>query len=428
MPVKITNKDPATLRYVILAYYKNGDMYWRYNPPAWAKKAKLLRAEVLGTDPAAAYDKAVILNARLDFHSNEDADSLHGKEIDDSSVEGLMETYKDSGYFRALAPKTQSDYSLVMEAFMDVPMRGKSARSMTVRNLPIDQVTPQIADKVYTTLLEERGQSMANYCVAVAKRAWNIAHKWGLLSTNPWTTVTLRKPPSRDVVWTETQIETFFEASKGNRVWRTVGMIFMTAYETSQRLGDTRLLTTAHYRDNGFAIVQSKTSQFVWVPISDRLRKELELLKAEQDEDTDTLVTAVHTRMRKEGYSSTKIEADVDKLVQSLNPEQLLFYHPDSGRAYTADLLSKTAARIREAAGLPAHLQIRDARRTAITEMIDRECTPHEVMSIGGHKNVASLAPYARVHGRSNSPVAVSAMSKRWSRRVKSESDNDGDV
>ena len=68
--------------------------------------------------------------------------------------------------------------------------------------------------------------------------------------------------------------------------------------------------------------------------------------------------------------------------------------HPGTGVPYSLTLFSKTGQRIREAAGLPDHLRMMDMRRTAVCESLLQGYSADQVMTMTGHKSLASIKPY----------------------------------
>jgi hypothetical protein len=64
---------------------------------------------------------------------------------------------------------------------------------------------------------------------------------------------------------------------------------------------------------------------------------------------------------------------------------------------------------IKALSGIPNELHVGDLRKTAINQMIDSEIDHLAIMSVTGHKNVASLNPYVK----HNLKAAKSALSRR---------------
>lgn len=84
-----------------------------------------------------------------------------------------------------------------------------------------------------------------------------------------------------------------------------------------------------------------------------------------------------------------------------------------NGNPYEDDELSKAVADVREAARFPSYLQIRDLRRTCLSEFGDSGATDDELISASGHAtrqmlNVYSVRDYT---------CALTAMQRRWAKR-----------
>jgi site-specific recombinase XerD len=64
---------------------------------------------------------------------------------------------------------------------------------------------------------------------------------------------------------------------------------------------------------------------------------------------------------------------------------------------------------VKALAGLPEELRVGDLRKTAINQLIESGVDHLAIMSVTGHKNVASLNPYAK----HNLDTAKSALIRR---------------
>jgi hypothetical protein len=65
-----------------------------------------------------------------------------------------------------------------------------------------------------------------------------------------------------------------------------------------------------------------------------------------------------------------------------------------TGKRWHRRNFTKMARRIARAAGVPDELQIRDLRRTGVTEGASAGATPAKLMAVGGWANQASIRPY----------------------------------
>jgi integrase len=82
-----------------------------------------------------------------------------------------------------------------------------------------------------------------------------------------------------------------------------------------------------------------------------------------------------------------------------------------TGRPYTSAAFNAAFRRLRAIAGLPADLQARDTRRTALTEAGDGGGTDSQLQSLSGHRNRQSVASY--VHPSSTMAADAQAARER---------------
>ena len=83
------------------------------------------------------------------------------------------------------------------------------------------------------------------------------------------------------------------------------------------------------------------------------------------------------------------------------NPLTMEPYHEKS--------IARTFRKIMNSAGLPSRLQLRDIRRTVLTDLANHGATDIEIMAYSGHKSRDSLMPYVCI----NTQQARNAATKR---------------
>jgi integrase len=201
----------------------------------------------------------------------------------------------------------------------------------------------------------------------------------GYIESNPYTTFRGRVPKSRKVVWTPEQVKQFLDTAYGNFKYRNLGLIVQMAYEWCQRVGDMRMLKFSNINfDKGILnLQQSKRRAVVHLPISQDL---LDMLK-----------------QQKQDYGFQEYVAPMPKAIRG------------SYKPYTLVGLSKIARQAITDCGLPNELRIADLRRTGTTEMVEAGVSMGQIMSVTGHVNPSSVAPYMK-----NTYVsAESALTKR---------------
>ena len=268
----------------------------------------------------------------------------------------LIGKYKDSLAYENLSDVSRRDYLYfinVCQTTMDFDIK-------------LSKIDTPMAQRNYNAWAKDRGVSTANHVKAVMSRIFNFGREIGECKHNPFTVVKKIPHRSRKEVWTKEQVKAFIQTAYSQFNWRSIGVIVHAAYTWGQRLTDIRNLTFDQYDFNKrvLTLEQSKRRARVYLPTTEELHKVLE----KQYED-----------MKFQKYVAPRIA--YEKII----PEP-----------YSKAGLNNIARKIREAAGLPRTLWIMDMRRTATTEMVDAGVPLPQIMSVTGHANAQSLAPYMK--------------------------------
>lgn len=362
-PASDTSVQSDMPRYVQFSTYADGTEYYRYNPPQEYVDAGVVKRGVLSADRLSAFREADEYNNQIDEHRHQQ--SMVQETTTDPTVQGLCEMYMQSAFFEKLAPITRDQYKYFIIKLCDLKLEAKGK----VGDILYRDVTNGMSNRIYDTLVRTHrvqggdGIQMANHVLSVAKRVWSVANKWEVIHRNPWKFVEKLEPKKRKVSWTEEQVQQFLDMAYSRFEWRSAGVICELAYATGQRPGDCRLAKWENIRwdQKTFQKVQSKRGAEVDIPLEDRV---LDILDQQYQDYGNQPYVAPHFRTKK---------------------------------PYELTHLSKTFQRIREAAGLPKELQVRDLRRTVVTELANNGATEAEIMSWSGHKNPQSLKPYLKV-------------------------------
>lgn len=358
-------------RYVQYASYADGSSYYRYNPPQEFVDRGIVRREVLSGDRISAFQQADEWNNLIDtFRIEENQRVTQGRH--DPSVDGLCQMYLESAYFEKLATITQDQYRYFINKLCKTVVPDKD---IPFGDIHFTDVTNGMAARVYETVMKSHrtrggdGIVMANHILSVAKRVWSVANKWEVIHRNPWRFVETFSPKKRTMKWTEEQIKSLLNTAFSKWEWRNVGVMTLLAYETSQRPGDCRLLR--------WPSIRFDTKEFILVNEFDN--------NAQNKRQGEVIIPLADNVM------------DVlDQNLQEFGEQPYVCPHPKTLQPYKLDLVSKTFQRIREAAGLPDGLWMRDIRRTVISELGDKGATEAEIMAWSGHKNSKSLEPYLK--------------------------------
>ena len=296
----------------------------------------------------------------------------------------LAADYFGSFDYKALRGPTQSDYAYWAKRLGEVRINGKAFGRMNSA-----RITTPIAQRAYEHLVIA-GVSMANHVVGLGSIVFGHSIRLGYVDHNPFAYIKRRSLPPRKVVWSTDDITQYLSTAYGKFKWRNVGLIVQMSYEWCQRLGDIRLLEWENYDlDTGILVLdQSKRGEQVTLPTS----PSLQVMLKKQHED----------------FGFQKWIAPRPRPVMSL-------YQP-----YTMRGLSFTGKVIRQEAGLPSTLQLRDMRRTGTTEMVDAGVDLPQIMAVTGHTNPASVKPYMKNTLKSS----TMAMQARWDSKETTDESN----
>jgi integrase len=368
------------VRYLEHRELADGSYAYYYNPPKDAREAKVADRCALGKNYSKAIQIAEELNERIDAWREAKRHGFSGSYLNPDSVKGLFVEFQSSRHFRRLAPKTQRSYMQCMDEILEARLpNGSMFGDHRFRD-----VTPQVVDRLYDIF--RRGKdgrdrlAFANAMMRVARRIWGLAQRSHNLPGNPFSKPGLESTESRDVVWTRDDVDRLCQTAIEDG-YPSLATAVMLALELGQRVGDVRAMTWDHYHDgvvdgSVFRIKQSKTKEVVHIPVSDQLIGLLETLPRV--------------------------------------PGKPIVICESTGKPYDEFLLRNVFARIRERAGISADLQMRDLRRTALTEMSEAGASTNEIMSVSGHRTRAIVDVYAR----KSQTQAANAIRKRdeWRR------------
>jgi len=216
----------------------------------------------------------------------------------------------------------------------------------------------------YDDWLDNSGIRAANYIATCVSIVLNYSIKYEAIPHNPMALVKKVKTKPRKVMWQPEQVKLFLDTAYSDFKWRSIGLIFHMAYELAQRVGDMRNLTwkSIDFANKRMNLEQSKRGAEVHLPISESLLKML----VQQKEDFDFQ----------------------DYVAPRTSPKNNSYSH------YTLNEISKLINEVKDEANLPKELQVRDLRRTAITEMVEAGVDLVSIMQVSGHQSVASVQPY----------------------------------
>lgn len=339
---------------------------WVCNPSDYAREHVEATYEQFESREEAATHCKMIMRAVEEFERTQDKRS----KLDRETVDALFHFYTQHKAFKHKTPNTKRTYRFLYKTVASLRIGGANAVFGQVLARSVDAA---MADKVYDAVREQFSIHRANGVCKILRRIWFTGRR-GFLSpnsVNPFAQMGLTETPPRIILWEPEQVDEFM-AQADKQGLSSVGTLALLCYHLCQRPGDMRQITWDQYKDGVFTFVQEKTKAEVKLEASQQLIARLSGMKKTLD-----------------------------------GP---IIISETTGRPYDMRLYSKYAAKIRQAAGLPEELQLRDLRRTGATELAEAGCTEDELRSVTGHMSRNVLNVYVRPTKK----LAARAMNKRF--------------
>ena len=268
--------------------------------------------------------------------------------------------YRGSSSYCSLKYKSQKDYANNLTRACATKVSG----NLMLGNIKLKDVRYKYLTVAYEDWLDNSGIRAANYIATCVSIVLNYSIRYEAIPHNPMALVKKVKTKPRKVMWQPDQVKLFLDTAYSDFKWRSIGLIFHMSYELAQRVGDMRKLTwkSIDFANRRMDLEQSKRGAEVHLPISESLLKML--VQQKKDFDFQEYV-APRTSPKNNGYSH-----------------------------YTLNEISKLINEVKDEANLPQELQVRDLRRTAITEMVEAGVDLVGIMQVSGHQSVQSVKPY----------------------------------
>lgn len=343
------------------------DIY--YNPPQSAVDAGVVKRKsftLTSMTDAVAY--ATECNNRIDEWRTE-IKHIAGLQKD-GKVKDVIFAYMHSVDYTQLAAVTKAQYKVAIEAWRNVRVAGLAMQHHKLSNLE----TPMI-QRMYDEEIRRTSTYLANYNMTVYRIVLNYAIRCGYTRHNPFEKVKKKTTKKRKLMWERADVLAFLNTSFSRWQWRNVGLIFYMIYEWGQRVSDILKLKWENidFDSNTVTITQSKRGATVKLPISQGLATMLK----QQSKDFVLSPYVAPQMVRRQG--------------------KFVPYSIGTVNSYVTDIMNE--------AKLDRALQLRDLRRTAITETIENGGDLLTVMQMSGHQHAASVTPYF-VHTRKGAAKA----------------------
>jgi integrase len=354
----------------------NGQTIWAVNPPRNVRDALNVGYAQYESKSEATKGAIEIADAYDDYRRG----ILRQVRAAENTVAGLVAFYKSTNQYKKLTVNSRKFYDLMINTALSSRIGGSG---VNFGNMQAKSVSPTHADKLYTLLTDLKSEHRAVHVCKVLRKIWYVGKRHGKIQSNPFERMGLSGLQDRTVLWTPEQVDTFVQKADEMGL-ASIGTLAMLCYDLCQRPGDMRQLTWAGYDGVSMRFTQEKTDTVMTIPVSPRLMGRLDTIKPDNETSSAHIVI----------YEGT-------------------------GRPYDRRLYTRYAAKVRNAAGLPSTLQIRDLRRTGATEMAEAGCTEDELRSVTGHKSRDVLSIYVRPTNK----LAASGVSKRFNMSTKVRKD-----
>lgn len=327
-----------------------------YNPSASAVKAGVVsRVSFKDLDEAIAHakEKNALIAA---WHKEKRYTKYLTKH---SKVGELVVSYFNSLDYINLAESTKAKYKFEIESWLKLKVNSVPLEKTKLCNLSTPHMQRLYESRALFSIWS------ANETLRCYSLLFNYAMRMGFTEFNPFSLVRKKKVAKRKLMWDKGYVLAFLNTCFSRWEWRNAGIVFYCLYEWGQRPSDIlNLKWTSLDLDKGQAtITQSKRGATVKLPISGGL---LNLLKQQH---------------RDFAHSSEYVAPRMVRWKGKWVP-------------YSINTINNIAKRVMEMAKIPDELQLRDLRRTAITETMEGGADAIILMQMSGHTNINSLQPY----------------------------------
>lgn len=359
--------------------------YWQ---PAAPLRAAGWRPLSLGTDQAAAMAKAEELNADVDAWRRGEvpagappAAKARAKKAPAGSVAALIEDYRHSRWWAALAPRTRHHYGWALDAIEawagDQPARG---------------ITPPAVQAFYAAQLrrvEGTGKARrvvetpakAAAAVRVLRLLLEVGVRLGYLASNPAARPGISAPRQREPrLWSPEAVAQMVEAA--DRLgWRSIGTAILLNHWMGQREADVLALAPWQVEQGAIVLTQGKTGRRVALPV----HLVPALVARLQAETARQVVVKLPTRQAGQPRRATLLRHD--RTGEAWNEHTFRHVFAEVRAAAVAGMAEDAAQGLPALPGLPAceDLRFAELRHTAVTRLHEAGVDELGISGITGH-------------------------------------------
>ena len=347
----------SDLRYTTLCKRKGGKKTWKFVPPDDVLEAGVVGRESFKDGRVARTMIPKYLDRIDAFRAGQVVPQVLFKS---STLAQAIAHYKGTKLFNNLSLGSQEKYTYSFNSIVGTPYRSGIFGSVKVEDL-----TANICTQIYEVWVAG-GVSHANNSARVFSVIMSYCISRDMIPASPMTKVRKVREKVRSVVWNETQVSSFLDVAFSDFEYRSIGLLVYMAYDWCQRPIDIRLLkwNCIDFSAGTVKIVQRKRGATVCLPIA------LSLLKMLKDQQVDY------------GFQDYVIP---------------VYCRSDNAyRPLTRSQVSMLIRNVKNIAGLPDELKAGDLRKTGLMEMVEAGVDSTAIMSVSGHKSLASLTPYKK--------------------------------
>jgi integrase len=333
--VKLAYVDAFLVRGVWRYYFRRSRKHKRIPLPGRPGDAEFMRA----------YERAL--------SESGPSKPSHAGTLVAGSFDALAAAYYGSAGFLILSPNTRTTYRGIIERFLaSTAKNGRRHGELRIAGMKSRNVRDIIDDK-----FKSSGPWAANNLLKVLRQLleFAVAHDW--CADNPTKGIKPIKAHTDGFrSWSEENIEQFenYHAS-GTRARLALALLLYT----SQRRSDIVRMGRQHVGKGA---------------------KGKPTIRVRQDKTKETLAIPMHHKLRAEIAAHSAIN-------------NLTFLLTSRGKPFSAASFGNWFREVCDEAGLQG-LSAHGLRKAAARRMAEAGCTPHQIMSVTGHKSLAEVARY----------------------------------
>ena len=125
-------------------------------------------------------------------------------QVNGTMIKHLVDAYQNSRDFDRVSA-SQDQYRYWLRVLCDTAFDDSCVGQVKFKKL----TTPE-AQVIYDTL-SDRGITFANRITSVARKMYNFAMKYGIVDTNPFSSIQTETPQPRKVMWQPEHVSRFLE-------------------------------------------------------------------------------------------------------------------------------------------------------------------------------------------------------------------------